>query len=148
MTYRHALRVGEVIRLRWEQLALEERRLQVTRLKKGTPSTHTLSNDEVDALFQLRQEKPGSEFVFVSERNGPLTRRAVHTVIARAAKVAGIPFAVHPFMLRHARGYQLGAKGVSLRTIQSYLGHKNVQHTIAYTPHAGENFDNLDDDTD
>jgi hypothetical protein len=36
-----------------------------------------------------------------------MTRRAVHHVVAEAAKAAGIEFPVHPQMLRHAIGYYL-----------------------------------------
>lgn len=132
MTYRHALRVGEVISLTWNQISLENNQLQVKRLKGGSPSIHKMQTDEMSWLMQLRQRKPNSDIVFVSERNGSLTRRAVHNIIARAAKTAGIPFHVHPYMLRHARGYELGAEGLSVKDIQEYLGHRNVQHSIGY----------------
>lgn len=34
-------------------------------------------------------------------------KRAVHTIIARAAQLAGIVFTAHAQMLRHAKGHQL-----------------------------------------
>ncbi len=36
-------------------------------------------------------------------------------------------------MLRHAAGYKLASDDHDTRTIQDYLGHKNIQHTIRYT---------------
>jgi site-specific recombinase XerD len=36
-------------------------------------------------------------------------------------------------MLRHSTGYYLANKGVPTRTIQAYLGHKSIQHTVRYT---------------
>jgi type 1 fimbriae regulatory protein FimB/type 1 fimbriae regulatory protein FimE len=36
-------------------------------------------------------------------------------------------------MLRHATGFYLANKGTDTRTIQSYLGHKSIQHTVRYT---------------
>jgi len=36
-------------------------------------------------------------------------------------------------MLRHGKGYQLAASGMDTRSIQAYLGHKNIQHTVLYT---------------
>ena len=36
---------------------------------------------------------------------------------------------IHPHMLRHSCGYKLANDGVDTRTIQSYLGHKSIQHT-------------------
>jgi site-specific recombinase XerD len=39
----------------------------------------------------------------------------------------------HPHMLRHACGFKLANDGRDTRSIQSYLGHKNIQHTVRYT---------------
>jgi site-specific recombinase XerD len=39
----------------------------------------------------------------------------------------------HPHMLRHACGYALANKGHDTRSLQAYLGHKNIQHTVRYT---------------
>jgi len=36
-------------------------------------------------------------------------------------------------MLRHAAGYKLANDGHDTRTLQAYLGHKNIQHTVRYT---------------
>jgi type 1 fimbriae regulatory protein FimB/type 1 fimbriae regulatory protein FimE len=144
--YLHALRVGELITLRWDQLSLDEKRFRVERMKRGNPSVHRLNLDEVTALTTLRLQNPNSEIVFVSERNGALTCRAVHTIIARAAKIAGISFPVHTYMLRHSKGYQLGAKGVDTKAIQAYFGHRNIQHTVGYIPDQIDQFDGFEDD--
>jgi len=53
-------------------------------------------------------------------------------MLKRAGKAAGLPH-VHPHMLRHGCGYQLVNQGVNTRTIQDYLGHKDVRHTELYT---------------
>lgn len=144
--YRHALRVSELIALRWNQVDLDNRRIQVHRLKKGTSSVHKLEVYEVEALTRLKRDEAASGYVFVSERNGPLTRRSVHGIISRAGRIAGIPFAVHPYMLRHAKGYQLGAKGLDIRAIQAFLGHRNIQHSTPYAPARTEEFDSFDED--
>jgi len=54
-------------------------------------------------------------------------------IIERAGEKAGLPFPVHPHMLRHACGFYLASKGHDTRAIQAYLGHKNIQHTVRYT---------------
>jgi site-specific recombinase XerD len=54
-------------------------------------------------------------------------------MIARAGVEAKFKFGVHPHMLRHACGYALANKGHDTRTLQAYLGHKNIQHTVRYT---------------
>jgi len=84
-------------------------------------------------LRKLRRDYPGSEFVFASERQGPLSPNAVHKIVARAGIEAGLELRVHPHMLRHGKGYQLASEGVDIRAIQAYIGHKNIQHTVIYT---------------
>ncbi len=131
--YAHALRVSEATDLRWDQVDLARARIHINRLKNGDPSVHYLEGDELRALRQLRREHPDSDFIFNSQRQGPISTRQVHTIVARAGKLAGIKFPVHPHMLRHSKGYQLTSRGVDLRAIQGYFGHKAIQHTVLYT---------------
>ena len=49
----------------------------------------------------------------------------------------------HPHMLRHACGFKLANDGVDTRTIQAYLGHKSIQHTVRYTELAPTRFKSL-----
>jgi type 1 fimbriae regulatory protein FimB/type 1 fimbriae regulatory protein FimE len=132
MAYRHGLRVSELVALRWDQVDLRAATLHVRRLKNGTPATHPLEGDELRLLRALRREYPDSPCLFAGER-GPLTRSTVNRIIARAGEAAGIPFPVTPHQLRHACGFYLANKGIPTRTIQAYLGHKNIGHTVRYT---------------
>ena len=111
MMYRHALRVSELIDLLWDQLDLKAGKFHVNRLKNGDPSVHPLNGDTIRSLRKLQRESPDSPFVFASERGVPLTTRTAHHIVSRAGREAGIKFPVHPHMLRHAKGYQLAAKG-------------------------------------
>lgn len=131
--YRHALRVGELVDLHWDQIDLNRGRMHINRLKNGDPSVHYLEGDEIRALRKLRREYPATDFVFESERQGPLTSNAVHKMVARAGVEAELELSVHPHMLRHGKGYQLASEGVDTRAIQAYMGHKNIQHTVLYT---------------
>ena len=47
---------------------------------------------------------------------------------------------IHPHMLRHACGFKLAN---DTRTIQAYLGHKSIQHTVRYTELAPTRFKSL-----
>jgi site-specific recombinase XerD len=62
-------------------------------------------------------------------------------VVERAA--AGFDMKIHPHMLRHSCGFKLANDGVDTRTIQSYLGHKSIQHTVRYTELAPTRFKSL-----
>ncbi len=81
--------------------------------------------------------------LFASERGGPVTTSTVRKMITRAGRVADIPFPVHPHMLRHACGYKLANDGHDTRSIQQYLGHKNITHTVRYTELAPGRFNDF-----
>lgn len=133
LMYRHGLRVAELLRLRWEMFDLKAALFHVQRVKNGVPSVHPLRGGELRALRQLQVTGAGAAYLFVSERGGPLTARTVHHIVAAAGEAAGLPFPVHPHMLRHACGFYWANKGVDTRALQQYLGHRNIQHTVRYT---------------
>lgn len=133
IAFRHALRIGELIALRWDQVDLKVGQLHVKRLKNGLPSTHPLRGIELRALRELKRAHPNSAYVFVSERNAPLAARTVRQIIARAGSQAKLGFTVHPHMLRHSTGFYLANEGQDTRAIQSYMGHSNIKNTVIYT---------------
>jgi site-specific recombinase XerD len=42
--------------------------------------------------------------------------------------------------LRHSTGFKLANQGVDTRSLQHYLGHKNIQHTARYSELSPERF--------
>ncbi len=143
IAYRHGLRVSELVNLRWEMVDLQAGLIHVTRLKNGVPSIHPIRGVEIRALRRVKRDYPDTDYVFVSERKGPLTTATVRKLLARAGKVAGLPFPVHPHMLRHSTGYKLANDGQDTRAIQHYLGHRNIQHTVRYTELSPDRFQNF-----
>jgi integrase len=140
VAYRHGLRAAELVDLRWSQVDLNNARLHVRRVKNGVPSVHPLKGDELRALRKLKREAASSEYVFVTERQSPFSTKGFASLIERAGKAAGVKFGVHPHMLRHAAGYKLANDGVDTRSLQAYLGHKNIQHTTRYTEMSAARF--------
>jgi site-specific recombinase XerD len=118
--------------------------LHVRRVKQGTPATHPLTGRELRALRRLqREQEPKSAFVFVSERGDPFSTRGFQAMVERAGKTADLGMKIHPHMLRHACGFKLANDGVDTRTIQAYLGHKSIHHTVRYTELAPTRFKSL-----
>jgi len=140
IAYRHGLRVSELVALRWDQLDLAKGLMHVNRRKNGTPSTHPIRGRELRALRRLQRDYPGCVYVFNGERKGPLTDSGVRKIVARAGKAAVLEFPVHVHMLRHGCGYKLANQGIDTRSIQHYLGHKNITHTVRYTELSPERF--------
>jgi integrase len=141
VAYRHGLRVSELVDLRWNQIDFNVGTLAVRRAKKGTPATHPIRGDELRALRRLQREQdPKSPFIFTSERGSPFTTAGFARLVERAGGAAKLGFKAHPHMLRHACGFALANKGHDTRSLQAYLGHKNIQHTVRYTELAPNRF--------
>jgi site-specific recombinase XerD len=143
LAFRHGLRASEWVDLRWEQVDLENGILHVRRVKQGSPATHPLTGRELRALRRLQRESGSHPFVFVSERGAPFSTRGFQAMVERAAQAAGFYMKIHPHMLRHSCGYKLANEGVDTRTIQAYLGHKSIRHTVRYTELAPTRFRSL-----
>jgi site-specific recombinase XerD len=140
LAYRHGYRAEELVSLKWDQVDLEQKILHVRRVKHGMPSVHPLTRPELAALRKLG---PGHGPVFVTERGTACTTRWFGELVARAGRRADLGFPVHPHMLRHGCGYKLANDGIDTRTIQAWLGHRNIQHTVRYTELASDRFKGL-----
>ena len=143
MAFRHGLRASELVDLRWDQVDFSQATLAVRRLKNGTPATHQIKGDELRALRRLQREAPKSPFLFVSMRGAPFTVSGFRRMIERASLDAGLEIKAHPHMLRHATGFYLANKGTDTRTIQGYMGHRNIQNTVVYTALSPNRFKGL-----
>jgi type 1 fimbriae regulatory protein FimB/type 1 fimbriae regulatory protein FimE len=135
VAFRHGLRASEICELTWDAIDFHAATMHVTRKKQGKPATHQIRGDELRALRKLQKEQqPKSAFVFTSERGGaPFTRDSFNWMVKRAGKKARLSFQVHAHMIRHATGYKLANAGKDTRSIQGYLGHKDIRHTVRYT---------------
>jgi len=134
LAFRHGLRASELVDLQWTQVDFETTMLAVNRVKHGTPAIHPLTGRELRALRRLQRETESkSPFLFVSERGSPMTVSNFQKLISRATKAAGLKIKAHPHMLRHACGFHQANAGRDTRSLQHYLGHKNIQHTVRYT---------------
>ena len=74
----------------------------------------------------------------LASQSGVAVRHAVRT-----GSLCTLPFPVHPHMLRHGCGYALANAGHDTRSLQAWLGHKNIQHTVRYTDLAADRFKNF-----
>jgi integrase len=131
-------------RKRWTQVDFEHHRLHVQRRKGGLPATHPLTGSELRALRVAHRENPHAAHVLMSERGAPVSAAWFAKMLTRTAAEAKLDaLRVHPHMLRHSTGYKLANDGVDTRTVQAYLGHVNIQHTVRYTALAADRFAGL-----
>jgi type 1 fimbriae regulatory protein FimB len=142
MMYRHGLRCSEAIDLRRDDVSLDRATLWVRRLKGSNSGMHPIEGDELRAIRRyLASRDDGLPWLFVSERQGRLSRFAVNYLVGRTGEAAGQD--VHPHCLRHSCGYALADKGVDLRTIQEWLGHRSIEMTVRYTRISQRRFNGL-----
>lgn len=131
VAYRHGLRVSELVALRWSQLDFDAGRIRIIRRKGSENSIHP-----------LRTQPTGTSFVFISEREAPMSTRGFALMLERAAHSIGMTD-VHPHLLRHGCGFKLVNDGVDTRSIAAYLGHKNMANTARYTRMSSRRFDDF-----
>jgi len=143
VAYRHGLRVSELCALTWDQIDFAHGLMHVRRVKNGMPSVHQIGGEELRGLRALQRDDTAGRFMFMTERGAPMTPAGFRKFLARLSRAAKFPFPVHPHMLRHATGYKLANEGHDTRSLQHYLGHKNIMHTVRYTELSPERFKNF-----
>lgn len=139
------LRVSELMSLNRNQINVSEAKktipfeLVVTG-KGGSLRTVFFSERAIYWLAKyLETRKDKDTPLFINYRNKKrgldkrLSVRSIERIVDRYAKQAGLPVKASPHTLRHSYATDLLTQGVDLRTIQEFLGHKNISATQIYT---------------
>jgi type 1 fimbriae regulatory protein FimB len=135
LAYRHGLRASEVGLLHRTDVDLKGLRITIERLKDSIGGTYPLQPDEARILKSyMRSREDDSPILFLSRKNHPITRIQLHRLMHYYAEKAKLPPEKRHFkILRHSIGTHLLDAGQDLRSVQDWLGHKNIQNTVIYT---------------
>lgn len=132
LLYGAGLRVGEASGLPLEAIDLDARLVRVRGKGRkerivpfGPPAAEALA-----AWLDARGPQPGA--LFLNLRGGPLSSRAMWTIVRQAALQHGL-HQVHPHALRHSAATHMLGAGADLRAIQEQLGHESLSTTQRYT---------------
>lgn len=139
LLYATGLRVSELIGLKTQWVDIEAGLLKVfgkrgkERIVPFVPFAGELLAQYLEQARPLLVRENSKDFVFLGSRGEPLTRQSFWRILKALAELAGIPKNLHPHMLRHTFATDLLKSGMNLRSLQTLLGHADLQTTQIYT---------------
>lgn len=146
MTFTHGYRISELTNLKWQHIDLKTNQVAIKRLKKGIDTLHPISDKrELMLLNRLyrEQSKPTGGYLFKTERGTAVSTNGFQQMFAKfSVEALSVKWNVHA--LRHGCGTALIEKGHEVRTVQIYLGHKNIQNTTMYLHESTKQFENIE----
>jgi len=136
------MRVAELTTLNRDQIKINplSKDLEIGIVGKGNrPRTVYFSQRALKWLkkyLETREDKEKALFInYKGPKNAPrrLTPRSMENLVKKYSVLAGVPVSTVPHTLRHSFATDLLNKGVDLRVVQEFLGHRNISTTQIYT---------------
>lgn len=136
------MRIAELVSLNREQFKFHSpitKDLEIGIVGKGErPRTIYFSAKSLNWLekyLKTRDDEDKALFINYRSRKDSsrrLTPRAIEKLLKRYAILAGLPENTTPHVMRHSFATDLLSQGVDIRTLQEFLGHKNIAATQIY----------------
>ena len=138
LLYGSGLRISEALNLDLDDIDLKQ---QIVRVRgKGSkeklaPVTQAGCTRIKNYLEQRTAFNPdlNEHALFLGIRGKRLQRREANRILVRLSKLAGLPQAISPHVLRHSFATHLLQSGADLRSVQELLGHSRISTTQRYT---------------
>ncbi|MDP1538791.1 MAG: tyrosine-type recombinase/integrase [bacterium] len=137
------LRIAELVALNREQFIdiKDKNDLELGIVGKGGhPRTIYFSERALSWLkkyLETRKDKERALFINYKgpkkQAGGRLSPRAIENLVKKYALIAGCPITTAPHTIRHSFATDLLTKGVDIRIVQEFLGHRNIATTQIYT---------------
>ncbi|MFH1173366.1 MAG: tyrosine-type recombinase/integrase, partial [bacterium] len=141
------LRVGELVALNREQINIDYikshnvKTLELPITGKGgyTRTVYFSPRALKYLVMYLEKRTDDDKALFVNLKRGEiqesrrLISRSVEKIVKKYVKLSGVPIETSPHTLRHSYATDLLEQGVDLRTIQEFLGHRDIGTTQVYT---------------
>ncbi len=144
------LRQGELVALRWCDVDFVALKLRVRqnyvlgefgapksrRSTRAVPLADAVAG-ELDRLFKASSRQGDDDLVFADPHTGgPLDKAAILRRYRRALKAARLDVTHRFHDLRHTFGTLSAAKGVPMRMLQEWMGHRDIETTQRYADYA------------
>lgn len=135
LVFSTALRIGEMSRIKIEDLKLEDNNKIMVRSKgnKGHIGRSTNCNNEVAELIKkLVLYNPNREYLFTNRNGEKLTEQGIRNVWYDCCDIAGVS-RVHFHNVRHTIGTKMGENpNITLQEIKDTLGHSSSKTSEKY----------------
>ena len=134
VAYRHGLRASEIGLLQRADVDVKQGRISIQRLKGSLSSVYPMQPDTLNVIRSyLRTRADESPYLFVSNRNVPISRFMLHHLMQTYGELAGLPEEKRKFhCLKHSIATHLLDAGADLAFVKDWLGHANIQNTTIY----------------
>lgn len=132
MLYGSGLRVSEVTRIRISDIDPSRLHLKIRGSKGNKDRTTVISPILLEEIQRLSMDRPASDYLFITEKGTPYKVRTIQILMERARLSAGIMKRGSCHTLRHSFATHLMEDGISMKSIQKLLGHRNVDTTAVY----------------
>ena len=139
--YSLALRIEEGLNLQIGDIDSERMTVHIHRGKGAKDRLLPLPASTLDVLRSYWKLHRHSQLIFPANGRSPklasfstttMGASSIQGCVKRVAKAVGIHKTVSPHTLRHSMATHLFESGASLRWIQKFLGHSNLQTTLVY----------------
>ncbi len=136
------MRIAELTSLNREQIKIPKDTSQELELgivgKGGRSRTVYFSQRAlswVDKYLAVRTDESKALFINFRRRKDSsqrLSSRSIEKMLKRYALLAGLPITTTPHVMRHSFATDLLNRGVDIRILQEFLGHKSISATQIY----------------
>ena len=135
LVFSTALRIGEMSRIKIEDLKLEDNNKIMVRSKgnKGRIGRSTNCNNEVAELIkELVSYNPNREYLLTDRNFNQLKTQGIRKIWYDCCDIAGVP-RVHFHNVRHTIGTKMGENpNITLQEIKDTLGHSTINTSMKY----------------
>jgi len=134
LIYASGMRVGEVTKLRTENIELESGEVLVQ--GKGDKERVVLiGSHAINSIkaYLTNRDKKSENTMFLGRAGSKLTSRSIERMVRKYARKAGLEKRVTPHTLRHSFATHLLSGGADLKVVQELLGHSSLSTTQIYT---------------
>jgi len=129
-----SLRISDLLSLRYDDLDIEGRAVQLVERKTGKKKTVRLNDSAIAIIKRRMQQYPSDTWLFEVHSNRakhkPISRVSVSRIFKEAGDMAGLSINTHT--MRKSRGKAMFDAGVPIEKIAKVLNHSDTGVTLRY----------------